>query len=235
LAKESTLNRKIDHLRKQARLQGFVSEIEINELADTESEKAEIVAVLTDESIDINPFVARKRQVKKRSSNPYFAHAGDHKYKDPTWTYLNQVGDVPLLSKDQMIHYARQMEFAKHKMLETAFCSSFVRDFLFRLDDELNNDLITCYDLLDLDEDQIDDEAYIEEMFQKYQENMVLLRSLSSQYDELEAALAKAQGNQRASLLEELRVLRDDMVESAFLPASFTIVLLLFLCWICRV
>jgi len=57
LAKESTLNRKIDHLRKQARLQGFVSEIEINELADTESEKAEIIAVLTDESIDINPFV----------------------------------------------------------------------------------------------------------------------------------------------------------------------------------
>ena len=124
------IDKKIRYLLKQNRLQGFVSEIEINQLCNDNEEEIELVKKsLIEQDVEINPFVRTSKENKKKHSvNKKSAPTPPQ--NDTVWTYLNQIGSFPLLSREQEVQYARQMALAKNKMIEGAFRSDVVLDYL---------------------------------------------------------------------------------------------------------
>ncbi|MBN2188329.1 MAG: sigma-70 family RNA polymerase sigma factor [Chitinispirillaceae bacterium] len=152
---DSSLDRITARLRKLAALQGFATEAQIEEVAQTPGERERVRKVLERENIRINSFVKWKdlplyeRRLRRMSAVPRHPH-----YADPTWAYLNKVGRVPLLSRGEEMEYAMQMEYARGKLLDMAFRSSAALESLFRIADEFRNGELECADVLHLKEEQ---------------------------------------------------------------------------------
>lgn len=210
------IDRKIRHLKKQARLQGFVSEMEINALSISDEEKEVITQKVNELNIEINPFVARKRKIDRNER--VVEYKSDHfaKKGDSTWAYLNQVGTIPLLDKGQEIQYARQMIFAKNKILASAFNSTYIQDFIFRLDDEMKTDMISCFDVLDIPEEFVSDEEKIGELYDGFCDNIEAMHTLSNEIKEMIGKYENASGEERKYGVEQLRDHREKLVEATF-------------------
>lgn len=141
-------------LRKLAELQGFATEAQIEELAQTPGERERVRKILEQENIRINSFVKWKdiplyeRRIRRAAvrRHPHYA--------DPTWVYLNTVGRVPLLSRGEEMEYAMQMEYARGKLLDMAFRSAAALESLARIADEFKNGKLECVDVLHVEEEQ---------------------------------------------------------------------------------
>jgi RNA polymerase primary sigma factor len=150
------LDRMTARLRKLAALQGFATEAQIEEVAQTPGERERVRKVLERENIRINSFVKWKdlplyeRRVRRMAVVRRHPH-----YADPTWVYLNTVGRVPLLSRGEEMEYAMQMEYAKGKLLDMAFRSTAALESLLRIADEFKNGELECADVLHLEEEQM--------------------------------------------------------------------------------
>jgi RNA polymerase primary sigma factor len=151
----SAPDRMTARLRKLAALQGFATEAQIEEAAQTPGERERVRQVLERENIRINSFVAWKelpvyeRRVRRMATVRRQPH-----YADPTWVYLNTVGRVPLLTRGEEMEYAMQMEYARDKLLDMAFRSAAALESLFRIADEFKGGELECADVLHLDEEQ---------------------------------------------------------------------------------
>ena len=151
----STLDRMTARLRKLAALQGFATEAQIEEVAQTPVERERVRQILEQENIRINSFVKWKdlplyeRRVRRMTAARRHPH-----YADPTWVYLNTVGRVPLLSRGEEMEYAMQMEYARGKLLDMAFRSTAALESLARIADELKNGELECLDVLHVEEEQ---------------------------------------------------------------------------------
>ena len=150
-----TIERIIDRLRKISSLQGFVTEAQIDELATSPGIREEIEIALNKENISVNTLVSKTppidRHIRRVISVKKIA-----RFSDPTWVYLNSVGRVPLLTRDQESEYAQRMESAQEKLFEMAFCSSVAHESLGRITAELKRNILECIDVLQVEEDQMD-------------------------------------------------------------------------------
>jgi RNA polymerase primary sigma factor len=152
---DSTLDPMTTRLRKLAALQGFATEAQIEEVAQTPVERERVRKILEQENIRINSFVKWKdlplyeRRVRRMTAARRHPH-----YADPTWVYLNTVGRVPLLSRGEEMEYAMQMEYARGKLLDMAFRSTAALESIARIADEFKNGELECLDVLHVGEEQ---------------------------------------------------------------------------------
>jgi RNA polymerase primary sigma factor len=144
-------------LKKLATLQGFVTPDQIEELAPTLEERDRIEGILEKESISINALVSEKKEPSlDRRPRRLISVRRIPRYADPTWVYLNSVGRVPLLSRNQEAEYAIQMENAQEKLFDMAFGSQIALESLYRIGIELKRKVLECVDVLQVEEDQLD-------------------------------------------------------------------------------
>jgi len=136
-------------LLKHANLQGgFVTGEQFEEAAEMADDIERVREILEREHIVINTLV------KAHPSAPHDKPRGrlPQNYADPTWAYLNTVGKVPLLSKEEETEFAIQMEFAQNKLFDMAFRSEYALESLFLLGEELKSGEVEVADVLRIDE-----------------------------------------------------------------------------------
>jgi RNA polymerase primary sigma factor len=144
-------------LKKLASLQGFVSPDQIEELAPTIEERDRIESILDKENISINALVSEKKETPlERRPRRLISVRRIPRYADPTWVYLNSVGRVPLLSRNQEAEYAMQMENAQERLFDMAFRSQVALNSLYLIGTELKRKVLECADVLQVEEDQLD-------------------------------------------------------------------------------
>jgi RNA polymerase primary sigma factor len=175
-------SRIIIQLQKLARLQGFVSEVQIRELAESETEVNELKKKLSEEKVTIQ--VANKDNQKQRISRTVHAEKKGN-FSDPTWIYLNSLGRVPLMSRGQEVQYAILMRFAQYKLLDMAYRMPEIVDTLYIFEDELAHNKVECTDILRIEEDIIKDPAEIEEQKKTFFSAVEKIRSESAKLKEL--------------------------------------------------
>ncbi len=152
-------------LKKLAALQGFVTPDQIDELAPTIEERDRIEAILEKENISINALASEKKEpLVERRPRRLISVRRIPRYADPTWVYLNSVGRVPLLSRDQEADYAKQMENAQEQLFDMAFRSQIALDSLYRIGAELKRNALECADVLQIEEDQLDSKEECERL-----------------------------------------------------------------------
>ena len=74
----------------------------------------------------------------------------------PDWVYLDSVGRVPLLSRDQEAEFAMRMESAQEKLCDMAFRSPAALDSLYHIAAEFKRTCSNARTFLQIEEDQID-------------------------------------------------------------------------------
>ncbi len=152
----SSVEKTVERLKKISSLQGFVTEAQIEEVAPDPVLREQVESALGDANITINTLVSKtKPPILDRRFRRIISAKRIPRYADPTWVYLNTVGRVPLLTRDQESEYAQRMESAEEKLFEMAFCSSVAYESLDRVTEELKRNILECIDVLQVEEDQI--------------------------------------------------------------------------------
>jgi RNA polymerase primary sigma factor len=175
-------SRIIIRLQKLARLQGFVSDAQIRELAGSETEVTELKQKLTEYNIAIQ--ITKKENKKERLSKTVHTEKKGN-FSDPTWIYLNSLGRVPLMSRGQEVQYAILMRFAQYKLLDMAYRIPEIISTLYVFEDELAHNKVECTDILRIEEDIIKDSTEIEEQKQTFFSAIKSIRSESAKLEEL--------------------------------------------------
>jgi RNA polymerase primary sigma factor len=145
-------------LLKHANLQGgFVTGAQFEEAAEMADDVERVREILERENIVINTLVKAYAAPPptlpdKPRAAPQTPGRLPHNYADPTWAYLNSVGKVPLLSKEEETEFAMQMEFAQNKLFDMAFRSDCAMESLFLLGEELKNGEVEVADVLRVEE-----------------------------------------------------------------------------------
>jgi RNA polymerase primary sigma factor len=171
------VDRTTARLRKLAALQGFVTEAQIEEVAQTSAERARVQKILELENIRINSFVKEKDSpVYERRLRRMIVQPRVPRYADPTWVYLNTVGRVPLLSRGEELEYAMQMEYAHGKLFDMAFRSPLALESLYRIGDELRANELQSIDVLQVDEEQIHGEEEIDNLRDEFLKIISLIK-----------------------------------------------------------
>jgi len=186
----SPVEKKTRRLKKLASLQGFVTETQIKELADTPEERDEILRILTAENITVNTYVRDRKAGLGESGRRLAAlRRGAPRYNDPTWVYLNTVGRVPLLSRGQEAQYARQMEYAQGKLFEMAFRTPIALESLYRLADEFKRSEIECIDVLRVEDDQLDGPEKYERLRKEFLRTVAQIKKHQAVIEKLDEEL----------------------------------------------
>jgi len=168
-------------LKKLAALQGFVSDEQINELAATPEERESILHVLQKSDIQVNAFVVSQRAASpERHYKRLLSARKTPRYSDPTWVYLNTVGRVPLLTRDEEAAYAQQMESAQNKLFGMAFRSSMALESLYRIGDEFRSNEVECANVLQVEEEQYAEQADWENLRQNFLKTLSRLKRKNS-------------------------------------------------------
>ncbi|MBN1980426.1 MAG: sigma-70 family RNA polymerase sigma factor [Chitinivibrionales bacterium] len=188
---DKALEKKVNRLRKLANLQGFVTESQIKEIAESTRETIYIRNLLEKEKIAVNVFVSEKKDIGGTPKTRYYptVRRGTAHYTDPTWVYLNSVGRVPLLSRGQEAEYAKQMEYAQEKLFAMAFRSHEALESLYRIGDEFKRKVIECIDVLQMSEDDQSDEEKQEELRKNFLKTISLIKRKQTQIENLRQEL----------------------------------------------
>jgi RNA polymerase primary sigma factor len=187
------LERAFRRLKKLGTLQGFVTEAQIDECISSPEEREILEQRLAKEKIDVNTYIReRKPSTAERRVRRILSLRKMPRYADPTWMYLNSVGRVPLLTREEEIEYARQMENAQSRLFEMAFHSSIAHESLYRIADELRNEDVQCIDVVQVDEDQFEDEEDYLELQNTFLKTVTLIKRKNTQIRNMEEELAKS-------------------------------------------
>ena len=215
---QTQLDKKVRHLLKQNRLQGFVSELEISQLCEgDESSIAYITEKMKENNVDINPFVKTSRQNRRQNKleQKHTLFVDETKKGDPVWAYLNQVGNFPLLSKNEEVQYSKQMTLGRNKLLEIAFRSDYIREYLKSLSDGLSVGTLSCDDVLDLE--QVDDKTVDENaLVLDFIESVESILETQEKINAMKASVKLLKGAKRDSEIDLIREMNDELIESAY-------------------
>ncbi|HMD67666.1 MAG TPA: sigma-70 family RNA polymerase sigma factor, partial [Chitinivibrionales bacterium] len=202
-------------LRKLAQLQGFVTPDQIEELAPTLEERDKIETILERESISINALVAEKKEAPlDRRPRRMISVRRIPRYADPTWVYLNSVGRVPLLSRDQEAEFAMRMEAAQEKLFDMAFRSPAALDSLYRIAAEFKRNVLECADVLQIEEDQIDKKDECEKLRAAFLRTVAHIRHKNKLLSDLSGRSGPAgAAKRRYDIQEKIDTLRRESIE----------------------
>jgi RNA polymerase primary sigma factor len=202
-------------LRKLASLQGFITPDQLEELAPTIEERDKMEAICERENISINALVSEKKEpVLDRRPRRVISVRRIPRYADPTWVYLNSVGRVPLLSRDQEAEYAMQMEAAQEKLFDMAFRSPVALESLYRIAVELKRNVLECADVLQVEEDQFDSAEECEKLRSAFLRTVSHVKHKDKLFNELSRKFKTMRsGKQKDDAHCKIEVLRKESIE----------------------
>ncbi|MEN9355713.1 MAG: polymerase sigma factor RpoD, partial [Fibrobacterota bacterium] len=107
-------------LEKTARMQGFLSVSQIRELVGSDEDSKVLEDHFREAGIQISD--ARVPSAATRAAKPVRKVApGTGRYYDTTWVYLNQMGRVPLLTRQEEVEIAMRIDQVQRKVQAILF------------------------------------------------------------------------------------------------------------------
>jgi RNA polymerase primary sigma factor len=197
-------------LKKQAKLQGFLAENQIRSLTKSDEEFEMLKQFFQDQSIQISEFAVRTKKVTRPDPIKKVT-----RYHDPTWVYLNSVGKVPLLSREEEISIAKRIEEVQKRIGAIIFRSPTMVSEVLNLGRQVLEEDLRIEEILQIDNDAwTDPKVYDSEKeravacFIRMGGNYEKLELLGSEY---EAAKSGPASQSLASEIEslELRLVND--------------------------
>jgi RNA polymerase primary sigma factor len=204
----STLLKKIiTHLEKIARMQGYVTEAQIETFSSDPEMVKKIEDSLSAQEITINKdFVKRPRVSPPRRG----IRAKTQSFSDPTWVYLNSLGRVPLMSRAEEIQHAILMRYTQYKLLDMAFRVKGIFETLLNICVELKLGKIDCHSVLRLDDDVKDNKEELEKLQIHFIESV---QEIQKGYEEIECFKASNNLPWNADQASHLQTLQDRCVD----------------------
>lgn len=196
---DSHLERKINHLHKLARLQGFVSEAQILDIARDDEEIDVLRHKLLNESITVQKTPLQNAH-SRISKTVHSEKKGN--FSDPTWIYLNSLGRVPLMSRGQEVQHAILMRFAQFKLLDMAYREPEIVSMLYLFEEWLESNKVECTDILRIEEDRIKDNLEIDEQKKNFYDALKKIKEASAELEKLKQSLNAGDAAQEEKVIE---------------------------------
>ncbi len=192
-------------LQKQAKLQGFVAENQIKALVRSDEEFAVLRQFFVDQGVQVSEFAVKtRRPVSKPDTLKKIT-----RYNDPTWVYLNSVGKVPLLSREEEIAIAKRIEEVQKRIGTIIFRSQSMVAEVLNLGRQVVEEDLRIEEILQIDNDAwTDPKVYDAEKeralagFDRLRRNVRKLEETGAQYQDLRAR--GEEGSELQSLASEI-------------------------------
>ncbi|HHT9137780.1 MAG TPA: RNA polymerase sigma factor RpoD [Candidatus Wunengus sp. YC60] len=148
------LNQKIKHLVQKGKEKGYLTYEELNDMlpddADISPEKIDDILMMLDElGIDlIDETEIESRDVADAEEAPVFTEVDlefgevptiTEKIDDPVRMYLTQMGEIPLLTRDEEIMLAKKIEITRKRFLKKVLHSDLSLATCLRILEDVNN------------------------------------------------------------------------------------------------
>jgi RNA polymerase primary sigma factor len=148
---------KLKKIEKHLRLQGFVTQGQIDEVATDNEQRQKMATLLAERKIPVHDGLLREplaaeTHVIRKALRPGDAE-GRSRYSDPTWVYLNHLGRVPLMTRGQEVQHAILIRFAQHQMLSRAFHEQKVLETLYNIARKLSEGKVKYTEVLGAEEE----------------------------------------------------------------------------------
>jgi RNA polymerase primary sigma factor len=177
-------------LQKQAKLQGFIAENQIRALSRSDSEYESLRQFFGESGIQVSEFTVRARKPTKPDTIKKLT-----RYNDPTWVYLNSVGKVPLLSREEEISIAKRIEEVQKRIGAIIFRSRSMVSEVLNLGRQVMEEDLRIEEILQIDNDAwTDPKVYDSEKdkaiagFTRLRKNFDKLEEWAGKYQALSAA-----------------------------------------------
>lgn len=148
------LNQKIKHLVQKGKEKGYLTYEELNDMlpddADISPEKIDDILMMLDElGIDlIDETEIESRDIADAEEAPVFTEVDlefgevptiTEKIDDPVRMYLTQMGEIPLLTRDEEIMLAKKIEITRKRFLKKVLHSDLSLATCLRILEDVNN------------------------------------------------------------------------------------------------
>lgn len=139
------INERIRYLIRQSKEQGYLTSTDINEAlpegVDRQDDIDNIISILQNLEIDIlDPDEVDSYKAKQEEQEEAQTKVNQHDIlDDPVRMYLKQMGQVPLLTREQEVEISKRIEAAELKAQEALFSVAIVSEFTLTLAEKLMN------------------------------------------------------------------------------------------------
>jgi len=190
--------------RSLLNLQGFVTPTQVEQAAPDVEARGHLEQLLEEHGVNINRLV-QERPTRRREQPPrrYFGPQRPPRYADPTWVYLNSVGRVPLLTRNQEIELSKRIERAQQHLYSMAFSDPESYETLYLIADKLKRGEVQAHDVLSLEDSETDDAAEIEQLKQGFIKATSLIRRRNGQLSRLKEQLKSTKNRTERALIRE--------------------------------
>lgn len=180
------VNDRIRVLIRKSKEQGFLTYKDINdELADTVESTNEIENVITIlENLDIEMIepdeVEKHKKRLEENTEEEVRNAQSDILDDPVRMYLKQMGQVPLLTREEEVAISKRIEEAEMRAMDTLFSIAYTKGFQRELAQKL------------IDRDERFDRVVLDKKIESREKYFQLLPRLIEQIDAIEVRLEKS-------------------------------------------
>jgi RNA polymerase primary sigma factor len=156
-------------LGKHIRLQGFITNEQIEELIPDEAEQVQVRAILREHKITVQPGPAKRGVLKQnRTTARHQGHEHKGNFSDPTWVYLKGLGKAPLMNRGEEVQHAILMRFARYQMLNRAFREKVILETLYHIAQKLSEGKLKCNDVLLFEDEFAAEDASLEKATREF-------------------------------------------------------------------
>jgi RNA polymerase primary sigma factor len=180
------VNDRIRSLIRLSKEQGFLTYKDINdqlpETVDSPSEIENVITILENLDIDIidSQEVEMYKQRLEESTEAEVRNAQSDILDDPVRMYLKQMGQVPLLTREEEVAISKRIEEAELRAMDTLFSIAFTKGFQRELAQKL------------IDRDERFDRVVLDKKIESREQYFKLLPRLIEQIDSIEEKLDEA-------------------------------------------
>ncbi len=148
----------IKNIVKEAKKKGKISYSELNKLVPMEYSEGEIFDELMvhlvaagievyDDTTEKTKKKTRKKKTKEADSYEEYISSGD----DPAKTYLKQISNLSLLTKEEEIKYSKQLDDARRSIIRIIFRTKFGVEKLMQYIDQAEKGILQIEELVQVD------------------------------------------------------------------------------------
>jgi len=206
----------IRRLQKQNKLQGFLAENQIRDLAKSEEKYQILKQYFLDSGVKITQY-----KVKTRKTHHKADIKKTSRFNDPTWVYLNSVGKVPLLSRAEEVNIAKKIEEVQKRICAIIYYSSDIIDEIIHLGQQVLDEDLKIEEILQIDNEAwTDTKVYDSEHkralrgIRKIKENQSNVKNLRIQFSEIKEKSHNENSIEIQDIASEIKKLEEDLVDT---------------------
>ena len=216
------VNERIRYLIRQSKEQGYLTYADINEAlpegVDSQDDIDNVISILQNLEIDIldsqevDSFKQKQEQAEEEQSK-----ASQHDIlDDPVRMYLKQMGQVPLLTREQEVEISKRIESAELKAQEALFSIGLMAEFTIDLAGKLIN-REERFDRIVIDKKIENREAYFQGLPTLHEKTRKAFERLTVTWDEMQnESGAEARKKLRAKFRKQENALRSNFPKFFF-------------------